>query len=158
KLLSPGFKTPYPFATAYSLFSQTLEEEVNAPIEWSLEPYYDVPVKKWRTATRLLKEQFENLNEDGSYQELKGSQEMQLKNQLVYNKVTFSWLGFTLFVCQFVALKNPGIRQQFTAFHRALAEYCKIGIRASRSVRGFAWHKGERVPSTQYGGAYRKSG
>lgn len=158
KLFSPGFKTAYPFATAYSLFSQTLEEEVNAPIEWSLEPYYDVPVKKWRTATGLLKEQVENLNEDGSYPEGKPLQVQQLKNQLVYNKVTFSWLGFTLWVCQVVAIKNPGIRKQSTAFHRALAEYYKMGIRASRSVRGFAWHKGEQVPSTQYGGTYRKSG
>ncbi len=158
KLLSPGFKTPYPFATPWELFSKTLEEEVNAPIEWSLEPYYDVPVKKWRTAAGLLKEQLENLNKDGSYQELKGSQEIQLKNQLVYNKVTFSWFGFTLFICQFVALKNPVIRQQYTTFNRALTEYYKMGIRASRSVRGFAWHKGEQVPSTQYGGTYRKSG
>jgi hypothetical protein len=158
KLFSPGFKTPYPFASAYSLFSKTLEEEVNAPIEWSLEPYYAVPVKKWRTATGLLKEQFENLNEDGSYPEQKPATGAKLKNQIVYDKVTFSWLGFTLFVCQFVTLKNPAIRQQYIAFNRTLAEYYKTGIRASRSVRGFAWHKGEQVPTTQHGGTYRKSG
>lgn len=157
KFFSPGFKNPYPFASFWELFSQTLEEEVNAPIEWSLEPYYDVPVKKWRTATGLLKEQVENLNADGSYQEVKPSTGDKLKNQLVYNKVTFSWLGFTLFVCQFIAVQNPGIRKQSTAFHRALAEYYKMGIRASRAVRGFAWYKGEQVPSTQYGGTYRKS-
>ncbi|MCT7996916.1 hypothetical protein [Laspinema olomoucense] len=156
KLLSPGFKTPYPFTTPGELFSKTLEEEVNAPIEWSLQAYYVVPVKKWRTATGLLKEQFENLNEDGSYPEVKPSTGDKLKNQIVYDKVTFSWLGFTLFVCQFVAVKNPGIRQQYIAFHRTLAEYYKMGIRASRSVRGFAWWKGEQVPTTQHGGTYRK--
>ncbi|MCT7980983.1 hypothetical protein [Laspinema olomoucense] len=156
KLFSPGFKAPYPFVTPWELFSKTLEEEVNAPIEWSLEPYYVVPVKKWRTATGLLKEQFENLNEDGSYPEQKPSTGDKLKNQIVYDKVTFSWFGFTLFVCQFVTLKNPTIRQQYIAFNRTLAEYYKMGIRASRSVRGFAWQKGEQVPTTQHGGTYRK--
>ncbi|MCT7962911.1 hypothetical protein NG791_19755 [Laspinema sp. D1] len=156
KLLSPGFKAPYPFVTPWELFSKTLEEEVNAPIEWSLEPYYDVRVKKWTTATGLLKEQFENLNQDGSYPEQKPAKVQQLKNQLVYNKVTFSWFGFTLFVCQFVAVKNPGIRQHYTAFIRALVEYYKMGIRASRSVRGFAWYKGEQLRTRRHGGTYRK--
>lgn len=156
KLFSPGFKAPYPFATPWELFSKTLEEEVNAPIEWSLHPYYVVPVKKWRTATGLLKKQFENLNEDGSYPEQKPATGDKLKNQIGYDKVTFSWFGFTLFVCQFVAVKHSGIRQHYTALNRALAEYYKLGIRASRSVRGFAWQKGEQVLSSQYGGTYRK--
>lgn len=93
---------------------------------------------------------------EGTYPDLSSPETNRLKRNLVWNKVTFSGLGFTLFVCQFEVRRNPLLKQRFIAFNQALAEYCKIGLRASRKVRGFRWENGEKVPTAKHGGIYRK--
>ena len=38
----------YPFQSAYDLFAETLKEEADGSFSVCLEPYYEVPMKKWR--------------------------------------------------------------------------------------------------------------
>jgi hypothetical protein len=156
RLLPDGFETEYPFQSAFELFAETLREEVDGSLAWCLEPYYEVPVKKWREATELLRENIEKGDAGGIYPELKKTEVQKLKNKLVWSKLGFSWLGVTLLVCQFVALRAPQLRKKLTDFNREFAEYCKVGVRASRKVAGFAWNKGKTVPASKAGGVYRE--
>ncbi len=147
----------YPFESALKLFAEILREEVDDSFAWCLEPYYDVPVKKWREATQHLKENiFEKAAADGTYPELKKPEVDKLKNKLVWSKLGFSWLAVTLLACQFVSLRNPSLRKKLSDFYRELAEFSKLGVRASRKVGGFAWIDGKKVSASKAGGVYRK--
>ncbi|MCU0515500.1 MAG: hypothetical protein MUC60_01300 [Oscillatoria sp. Prado101] len=154
--LPDRLETEYPFQSAFELFAETLREEVDGSLAWCLEPYYEVPVKKWGKATKLLRENIEKADAGGIYPELKKTEVQNLKNKVVWDKMGFSWLGVTLLVCQFVALRDPQLRKKLTDFNRALAEFCKVGVRASRKVAGFAWNKGKTVPASKAGGIYRE--
>ena len=144
----------YPFQTAFDLFSETLREEVNGSFSWCLEPYYEVPVKKWREATEQLKDNIEQADTKGNYPEIKPTEADKLKNKLVWNKLGFSWWGVTLLVCQIVSIRDPLLRQKLINYNHAFTEYCKIGIRAARKVPGFAWKNGEQIPASKAGGVY----
>jgi hypothetical protein len=147
----------YPFASAFDLFAETLKEEVDGSFSWCLEPYYDVPVKKWRKASNLLIKNIEKADAKGVYPELKPTELDNLKNQLVWSKLGFSWLGVTLLVCQFVAKSDRALAEKLIAYNRQLVEYTKVGVRASRQVRGFAWSKGKIMPASKTGGTYHES-
>jgi hypothetical protein len=148
----------YPFASAFDLFAETLREEVDGSFSWCLEPYYDVPVKKWREASKLLIKNLEKADAKGVYPELKPKEVDNLKNKLVWSKLGFSWLGVTLLVCQFVALRDRTLAEKLIAYNRQLAEFTKVGVRASRKVGGFAWNKGKIMPASKTGGIYGNPG
>jgi hypothetical protein len=148
----------YPFDSAFDLFAEIIREEVNGTFSWCLEPYYEVPVKKWREATKwLIKNSFEKVQADGTYPELKPPEVTKLKNKLVWNKLGFSWLGVTLLVCQFVAMRDRTLAKKLIAYNWQLAEYAKVGVTASGKVGGFAWKKGKIMPASKAGGIYHKS-
>lgn len=147
----------YPFDSAFDLFAEILREEVDGSFSWCLEPYYEVPVKKWREATTWLrKNSFEKVQADGTYPKLKPPEVTKLKNKLVWDKLGFSWLGVTLLVCQFVALRDRTLAEKLIAYNRQLAEFTKVGVSASRKVGGFAWKKGKIMPADKTGGTYQK--
>ena len=89
RLLPDGFETEYPFQSAFELFVETLREEVDGSLAWCLEPYYEVPVKKWREATELLRENIEKGDAGGIYPELKKTEVEKLKNKVVGTKWGF---------------------------------------------------------------------
>jgi hypothetical protein len=147
----------YPFASAFDLFAETLKEEVDGSFSWCLEPYYAVTVKKWGEASKLLRKNIAKADDNGVYPELKPTKLDNLKNQLVWDKLGFSWLGWTLLVCQFVAMRDRALAEKLVAYNRQLVEYTKVGVTASRQVRGFAWNKGEIMNTSETGGTYHKS-
>lgn len=155
KALRDNFEPKYPFQSAFDLFTQTLKEEVDGSFEWCLAPYYEIPVKKWREATKQLRKNIEQVNAGGTYLELKSPEVEKLKTNIRWDKLGFSWLGMTLFVCQFVALRDASLRKKLMHFNCSFVDYCKIGARASRKVGGFAWNKGKKVFATKAGGVYR---
>jgi hypothetical protein len=149
---------PYPFETAYDLFAETLREETDGCFSWGLASYYDVPMKKWRQATKQLSQICEkSLQNDGIYPELNAIEAQKLKNHLVWSKVNFSWLGMTLLVCQLAARNDPSLKRKLAAYNKFLKKYLKLGFTASRKLRGFSWNKGEEIPASQAGGVYRKA-
>ena len=156
----------YPFDSAFDLFAEILREEVEGSFSWCLEPYYEVPVKKWREASKLLINNLEAADNNGVYPKLKPTEVENFKNKLVWGKLGFSWLGFTLLVCQFVAMRDSAKRipygnrilaEKLIAYNRQFVEYTKVGVRASRKVGGFAWNKGEIMSTSKTGGTYHKS-
>ncbi|MBW4681398.1 MAG: hypothetical protein KME19_14975 [Microcoleus vaginatus WJT46-NPBG5] len=155
KALRDNFEPTYPFQSAFDLFTQTLKEEVDGSFAWCLEPYFEIPVKKWREATKQLRKNIEQVNADETYPQLKSTEVEKLKTNIRWDKLGFSWLGMTLFVCQFVALRDPSLRKKLMNFNRSLVDYCKIGVRASLKVGGFAWNKGKKVFASKAGGLYR---
>ncbi len=140
--------------------------EVDGSFSWCLEPYYAVTVKKWREASKLLRKNLAKADANGVYAELKPTEIENFKNKLVWDKLGFSWLGFTLLVCQFVAKSdsaqripygNRALAEKLIAYNRQFVEYTKVGVRASRKVDGFAWNKGKIMPASKTGGTYHKS-
>lgn len=157
QLLRGGFKTTeYPFQSAFELFAEMLREEVDGSFAMCLERYYEVSVDKWREGTKLLRENIEKADAGGIYPKLKQTQVGNLKKHLVWDKMGFSWLGVTLLVCQWVALRDPQLRKKLTDFNREFAEFCKVGVRASRKVRSFTWKYRKTVPVSKAGGVYRE--
>jgi hypothetical protein len=149
---------PYPFETAYDLFAETLKEETDGCFSWGMKFYYDVPIKKWREATKQLSEICdESLQNNDIYPELNAIEAQKLKSNLVWSKVDFSWLGMTLLVCQFAARNDPSLKRKLAEYNKFLKEYLKLGFTASRKLRGFTWNKGEEIPASQAGGVYRKA-
>jgi hypothetical protein len=149
---------PYPFETAYDLFAETLREETDGCFSWGMKSYYDVPIKKWREATKQLSEICdESLQNNDIYPELNAIEAQKLKSNLVWSKVDFSWLGMTLLVCQFAARNDPSLKRKLAEYNKFLKEYLKLGFTASRKLRGFTWNKGEEIPASQAGGVYRKA-
>jgi hypothetical protein len=158
--LFKGFSLqPYPFETAYELFAETLREETDGCFAWGLNyDYYDVPIKKWRQATKQLSQICDqSLKNNGIYPELNAIEAQKLKSNLVWNKVDFSWLGMTLLVCQFAARHDPSLKRKLVEYNKLLKKYLKLGFTASRKLRGFTWNKGEEIPASQAGGVYRKA-
>jgi hypothetical protein len=148
---------PYPFETAEDLFAETLREETDGCFSWGRESYYDVPIKKWREATKQLSQICDQSLQTGIYPELNAIEAQKLKSNLVWNKVDFSWLGMTLLVCQFAARHDPLLNSKLVEYNKLLKEYLKLGFTASRKLRGFTWNKGEEIPASQAGGVYRKA-
>ena len=149
---------PYPFETAYDLFAETLREETDGCFSWGMESYYDVPIKKWREATKQLSEICDkSLQNNDIYPELNAIEAQNLKSNLVWSKVDFSWLGMTLLVCQFAARNDPSLKRKLAEYNKFLKEYLKLRFTASRKLRGFTWNKGEEIPASQAGGVYRKA-
>ena len=66
-------------------------------------------------------------------------------------------MGVTLLVCQFVALRDRTLAEKLIDYNRQLAEFTKVGVRASRKVDGFAWNKGKIMPASKTGGIYLDS-
>ena len=146
----------YPFESPNDLFVQTLIQEKNEAFSCSFS-YYEVPIKKWRQATKQISNILDNTNEDGSYPQLKPKAVEKLKNTLVWDKVGFSWLGLTLLVCQWEAPKDKLLREKLITYNQSLKEALNLAVTASRKLRGFAWIKGKIVYASSSGGVYRKS-
>ncbi len=143
----------YPFQSPYDLFAQTLIQEKNEAFSCSLS-YYEVPIKKWRKATKQITNIFDNSNQDGTYPQLKPKEAEKLKKNLVWDKVGFSWLGLTLFVCQLKAPKDKLLKDKLIAYNQSLKEALSVAVTASRTVRSFAWKKGKIVYASGTGGTY----
>lgn len=143
----------YPFQSPYDLFAQTLIEEKDEAFSCSLS-YYEVPIKRWREATKQITNIFDNRNPDGTYPQLKPKEIGELKKNLVWDKVGFSWLGLTLFVCQLKAPKDKLLREKLIIYNQSLKEALSLAVTASRKVRGFAWKKGKIVYASGTGGTY----
>ncbi len=71
----------YPFQSAYDLFAETLKEDVNGSFSVCLEPYYEVPMKKWRQVAKQYTEILEQSELDGIYPELRNAEEQKLKRK-----------------------------------------------------------------------------
>jgi hypothetical protein len=157
KLFKGSFLKPYPFETAYDLFAETLREETDGCFSWCLASYYDLPIKKWREATKQLSKICDQSRQNGIYPKLNAIEAQKLKSNLVWGKVDFSWLGMTLLVCQLAAWNNPLLKGKLVEYNRFLKKYFTLAFTASRKLRGFTWNKGEEIPASQAGGVYRKA-
>lgn len=151
----------YPFQSAYDLFAETLVEEKNEIFSCSFS-YYEVPIKKWRQATKQItnildKNILDKRKRDSTYPQLETAEVKNLKKNLVWDKLSFSWLGLTLLVCQLEAPKDKLLRQKLIAYNQSLKEALSLAVTASRQVRGFAWDKGKIVYSSSSGGVYREN-
>jgi hypothetical protein len=148
----------YPFETTYDLFAETLREEIDGCFSWGMESYYDVPIKKWRQATKQLSQICDDKSlQNGIYLELNAIEAQKLKSNLVWSKVDFSWLGMTLLVCQFAARHDQLLQSKLVEYNKSLKKYFTLAFTASRRLRGFTWNKGEEIPASQAGGVYRKA-
>jgi len=147
----------YPFQSAYDLFAETLKEDVDSSFSVCLEPYYDVPMKKWRQVGQQYTQLLARAELDGTYPELKKAEEQRLKTNLVWHKVGFSWIGMVLWTCQIEAKNDPLLSKQLVAYNKSLLEVMSLGMSASRNLHGWAWHKGELLCTDKAGGVYRKA-
>jgi hypothetical protein len=139
------------------LFAETLREETDGCFSWCLESYYDLPIKKWREATKQLSKICDQSRQNGIYPKLNAIEAQKLKSHLVWGKVDFSWLGMTLLVCQLTVWNNPLLKSKLVEYNRFLKKYFTLAFTASRKLRGFTWNKGEEIPASQAGGVYRKA-
>ena len=155
KLLHKNLLKPYPFNSAYDLFAETVKEDVDYPLSISLEKYYEVPIDKWRKASRFFVEILERADSDGVYPKLNSIEEGNFKHNLSWDKVTFSWSGMTLWVCQIEASNDPLLRDRLITYHKSLREVLIKTAKASYKVRGFKWDNGQIVPASGRGGVYR---
>jgi len=147
----------YPFQSAYDLFAETLKEDVNGSFSVCLEPYYEVPMKKWRQVTKQYTEILEQSDLHGIYPELRNAEEQKLKRSLVWDKVGFSWIGMVMVVCQSEAKNDSQLRKKLLAYNDSLHEALSLAVTASRKLRGWAWHKGDLLDASGAGGVYRKA-
>jgi hypothetical protein len=155
KLLHKNLLKPYPFNSAYDLFAETVKEDVDYPLSISLEKYYEVPIKKWSQASQFFVEILGQANSDGVYPKLDGIKEDQFKHYLSWDKVTFSWSGMTLWVCQIEAPNDPLLRERLITYNNTFRNVLIKTVKASRKVRGFKWENGQIVPASGRGGVYR---
>lgn len=147
----------YPFKTAYDLFAETLIDETDSNIVESLQHYYEVTFKKWTAGTKQLSKIYDERMQDGIYPLLKHKEVNQLKKNFGWDKVEFSWIGFTLLICQLKAKDDPAVRRKLDEFYKSFHESTKLAATVSRKVRGFAWKNGEQVYASTTGGVYRKA-
>jgi len=147
----------YPFQSAYDLFAEILKEDVDGSFSVCLEPYYEVPMKKWRQVGKQYTKFLDRAKLDGTYPELKKAEEQRLKTNLVWHKVGFSWIGMVLWTCQIEAKNDPLLSKQLVAYNKSLLEVMSLGMSASRNLHGWAWHKGELLCTDKAGGVYRKA-
>ena len=147
----------YPFQSAYDLFAETLKEDVNGSFSVCLEPYYEVPMKKWRQVAKQYTEILEKAELDGFYPKLRNAEEQKLKRNLVWDKVGFSWIGMVLLVCQIETKNDPLLRKKLLAYNDSLQEALSLAVTVSRNLHGWAWHKGELLDASGAGGVYRKA-
>lgn len=146
----------YPFQSAYDLFVETLIQEKNEVFTCTFN-YYEVPLKRWRQATKQITNVLDREHRDGTYPKLKTTEVEKLKNKLGWDKVSFSWLGLTLWVCQLEAPKDKLLREKLIAYNQSLKEALSLAVTASRKLRGFAWKKGKIVYASRTGGTYPES-
>lgn len=144
----------YPFNSPYDLFTGTLREEVNGSFAVCLEPYYDVPLKKWRLAIRQYSQILEKTTSDGIYPQLSPQEEQRLKKNLVWPKMSFSWLGLMLLASQFNTFNDPLLRKKFIAHSQSLQETLSFAVKVSSRMPSFAWKNGEILRASGKGGIY----
>ena len=147
----------YPFQSAYYLFAETLKEDADGSFSVCLEPYYDVPMKKWRQMAKQYTELLEQAKLDGIYPKLRKAEEQKLKRNMVWSKVGFSWIGMVLLACQIEAKNDPLLRKQLMTYNKSLGEALSLAVAASRNLHGWAWEKGELLDAYGPGGVYRKA-
>ncbi|MGB8689040.1 MAG: hypothetical protein WCD53_17110 [Microcoleus sp.] len=147
----------YPFQSAYDLFAETLKEDADGSFSVCLEPYYEVPMKKWRQMAKQYTKLLEQAKLDGIYPKLSNTEEQKLKRNLVWDKVSFSWIGMVLWACQIEAKNDPMLRKKLLAYNKSLWEALSLAVTASRNLHGWAWHKGELLCTSGAGGVYRKA-
>lgn len=157
KFLHQASLRQYPFQSAYDLFAETLKEDADSSFSVCLEPYYEVPMKKWRQVGKQYTQLLDRAELDGTYPQLKKAEEQRLKTNLVWHKVGFSWIGMVLWTCQIEAKNDPLLRKQLVAYNKSLWEALSLGVSASRNLHGWAWHKGELLCTDKAGGIYRKA-
>ncbi|MCD8485689.1 MAG: hypothetical protein LRZ84_02785 [Desertifilum sp.] len=141
----------YPFGSPYELFIETLKEDVDGSFSICLEPYYDVPLKKWKQGTKQYIQILDRVIDEGNYPDLLPKQAYNLKKQLVWNKISFSWLGLILFTCHLNTASDPLLRQKFIAHSQVLQEVLRLTVKASFGMSGFAWYKGEILQASGKG-------
>ncbi|MDB9513193.1 hypothetical protein PN499_18525 [Kamptonema animale CS-326] len=147
----------YPFQSAYDLFAETLKEDVNGSFSVCLEPYYEVPMKKWKQVAKQYTEILEQSELDGFYPKLRNAEEQKLKRNLVWDKVGFSWIGMVMLVCQSEAKNDSQLRKKLLAYNDSLHEALSLAVTASSTLPGWAWHKGDLLDACGAGGVYRKA-
>lgn len=146
----------YPFQSSYDLFAETLKEDVDGSFDICLQPYYEVPLKKWKLIIKQYSQILEKTTSDGLYPQLSSKEEQSLKKNLVWDKVGFSWLGLMLLACHLNALKDPLLRKKFIVHSQALQEALRFAAKASFGMPGFAWRNGEILRASGKGGIYIK--
>ncbi|MBW4573901.1 MAG: hypothetical protein KME08_01300 [Aphanothece sp. CMT-3BRIN-NPC111] len=146
----------YPFISPYDLFAETLREQIDGSFSWCLEPYYDVPVKKWGAATKQLSQIFEKGIHDGIYPQPNLIEVAKLKSKLVWHKVGFSWMAITIVACQMAARNDPSLRRKLVAYNKSIQGCFKLAATVSRKIHGFAWVNGQEIPASNTGGIYAK--
>lgn len=147
----------YPFKTAYDLFAETLIDETDSNFVECLQPYYEVTFKKWTAAIKQLSQIYDERMQDGIHPLLKLKEVNQVKKNLGWDKLCFSWLGMTLLVCQLKAQNDLSLRTKLAEFNKYFYESLKVATTVSRKVPGFAWINGEQVYASKTGGVYRKA-
>lgn len=147
----------YPFQSAYDLFAETLKEDADGSFSVCLEPYYEVPMKKWRKVGKQYTALLDRSELDGTYPQLKKAEEQRLKGNLVWHKVGFSWIGMLQLACQIEVKNDPLLSKQLVAYNKSLCEALSLGVSASRNLHGWAWHKGELLCTDKAGGIYRRA-
>jgi hypothetical protein len=146
----------YPFQSAYDLFAETLKEDADGSFSVCLEPYYEVPMKKWRKMTKQYAQLLEQAELDGIYPKLRNAEEQKLKKNLVWHKVGFSWIGMLQLACQIEAKNDPLLRKKLLTYNDSLQEALSFAVIASHNLHGWAWHKGELLDASGAGGIYRR--
>ncbi|MEG4232869.1 hypothetical protein QUA40_12270 [Microcoleus sp. Pol11C3] len=147
----------YPFQSAYDLFAETLKEDADGSFSVCLEPYYDVPIKKWRLAAKQYTQLLEQAELNGIYPKLRDAEEQKLKRNLVWHKVGFSWIGMLQLACQIEVKNDPLLRKKLLAYNDSLQEALSLAVTASRPLPSWAWHKGELLCTHKAGGIYGKA-
>ncbi|OZH52272.1 hypothetical protein AFK68_25440 [Hydrocoleum sp. CS-953] len=147
------FLKPYPFNSDYDLFVATLKEEIEGAFEICLEKHYSINFKRIKNGVKQLIDIIDNANKKGGiYPKLHPKEQQELKKNMGWHRISFSWWGMILFICQFAAIRDSSIRQKLTVVNKSLIKAFELSAKASYKLKSFTSIDGKKVPFDKFGG------
>ena len=126
------FLKPYPFNSAYDLFVAVLKEEIEGAFEICLEKHYGINLKRIKNGVKQLIEMIQHADDcTGVYPQLNSIQLEKVKKNIGWHRISFSWWGMILFICQFAAIVDSSVRIKLIVVNKSTIEVFKLSAKAS---------------------------
>ncbi len=153
------FLKPYPFNSAYDLFVAVLKEEIEGAFSICLEKHHSINIKGIKNGVKQLIEMIQHAdNCTGVYPQLNSIQQEKVKKNIGWHRISFSWWGMILFICQFAAIVDSSVRTKLIVLNKSTIEVFKLSAKASYKLKSFTWIDGKKVPFDKFGGVPLKNG
>ncbi len=94
----------------------------------------------------------------GVYPQLNSIQQEKVKKNIGWHRISFSWWGMILFICQFAAIVDSSVRTKLIVLNKSTIEVFKLSAKASYKLKSFTWIDGKKVPFDKFGGVPLKNG